>query len=477
MMEMPFNKTKIIATVGPACSSREKLLELVVAGVDVFRLNFSHGAHEEHLQVIHAIRSINSEFNASVGILLDLQGPKIRIDMMENGGVEIKKDGVLVISTDETLVGNAQRVSCTYQSLARDVKNGDSIFVDDGKIELKVVKIEKNEVHTQVVNGGILKSKKGMNLPDTKISAPSVTKKDLHDLLFGLEHNVEWVALSFVRRADDIVGVKEIIAEKGKQTRVIAKIERPEAITNIDSIIEATDAIMVARGDLGVEVKMEDVPILQKKIVEKCNKEAKPVIIATQMMESMIVDPRPTRAEASDVANSVFDGADAVMLSGETAVGKHPLKVIQSMVKIIQACEESESIYNKFYKLDQSREDFTSCSIISTACRLANDTHAKAIISMTQSGYTAFRIASHRPKAGICIFTGNKSLLNMVSLIWGVRGFFYDKFESTDATFADTERILVSKNLLHKGDVCIQTASMPIHDKSKTNALKISIVK
>jgi pyruvate kinase len=356
------------------------------------------------------------------------------------------------------------------------VKNGDSIFIDDGKIELLVVKIEKNEVHTEVINGGILKSKKGMNLPDTKISAPSVTKKDFQDLLFGLENNVEWVALSFVRRADDIVGVKEIIADKGKQTRVIAKIERPEAIKNIDSIIEATDALMVARGDLGVEVKMEDVPILQKKMVEKCNKEAKPVIIATQMMESMITDSRPTRAEASDVANSVFDGADAVMLSGETAVGKHPVKVIQSMVKIIQCVEQADIIYNKYHLPSVLREDFVNCSLIATACRLAQDTHAKAIMSMTQSGYTAFRIASHRPRAGIFIFSGNKTLLNTVSLIWGVRGFYYDRFESTDSTFADTEEILVNKKLLTKGDVCIQTASMPIHNKSKTNALKVSIV-
>ncbi len=476
MLEVPFNKTKIIATVGPACNTREKLLELVIAGVDVFRLNFSHGSHDEHLCVIQAIRSINAEFNANVGILLDLQGPKIRIDNVENNGVELKKGSNLVITTEETIVGNAEHVSCTYLSLPRDVKNGDSIFIDDGKIELLVVKIEKNEVHTEVINGGILKSKKGMNLPDTKISAPSVTKKDFQDLLFGLENNVEWVALSFVRRADDIVGVKEIIADKGKQTRVIAKIERPEAIKNIDSIIEATDALMVARGDLGVEVKMEDVPILQKKMVEKCNKEAKPVIIATQMMESMITDSRPTRAEASDVANSVFDGADAVMLSGETAVGKHPVKVIQSMVKIIQCVEQADIIYNKYHLPSVLREDFVNCSLIATACRLAQDTHAKAIMSMTQSGYTAFRIASHRPRAGIFIFSGNKTLLNTVSLIWGVRGFYYDRFESTDSTFADTEEILVNKKLLTKGDVCIQTASMPIHNKSKTNALKVSIV-
>ncbi|WP_027001932.1 pyruvate kinase [Hugenholtzia roseola] len=475
-MKLFFNKTKIIATVGPASATREKLLELMVAGVDVFRLNFSHGSYEEHAQVVSHIRELNDKFNFHVGILLDLQGPKIRIGEVENGGVLVEKDQEVVFTVEKCL-SNAKRVYCTYESLPSDVKAGDTILIDDGKLEFTVTEVSGGLVHARVVFGGMLKSKKGMNLPNTDISAPSLTDKDYQDVLFGIKHKVEWIALSFVRQASDMLRLREIINNQKGFSHIIAKIERPEAINNIDSIIEASDAVMVARGDLGVEIKAEDVPLLQKRIVRKANEAGKPVIIATQMMESMITNPRPTRAETNDIANAVMDGADALMLSGETAVGKYPVEVVKSVMKTIHSMEvNAESIYNRYYEIDPSYPDFIARSVLTTACRLAQNTQAKAILSMTQSGYTAFRIASHRPKARIFIFTGNARLLTTVSLIWGVRGFFYDRFVSTDITFKETQQILVDNGLLEKGDLFINTASMPINEKQRTNVVKLSKV-
>jgi len=472
-----FNKTKIVATIGPASNTRERILELIVAGVDIFRLNFSHGTHEDHLKVIKIVRELNDQFNYNIGILVDLQGPKIRVDEMENGGFPIKKGDKLAIHTDTEILGTPGKVSCTYTALTQDVKSGDIILVDDGKIELRVNKITKSKVHTEVVHGGVLKSRKGMNLPRTKISAPSMTEKDHEDLLFALEHDAEWVALSFARRADDIRKVKEIIAEKGSRTLVIAKIERPEAIKNIDRIIDASDALMVARGDLGVEMRLEEVPMLQKMIVKKCNETATPVIIATQMMETMITNPRPTRAETNDVANAVLDGGDALMLSGETAVGQYPVQVIQSMVRTIRSVEQNaEEIYNKLHPLREDDIDYEGQSVVRTACSLAEETHARAIIGMTQSGYTAFRIASYRPKANIFIFTGNRPLLRTMNLIWGVRGYYYNKQESTDQTFEDTTEILRENGHALTGDRIIHTASMPIRGGLRTNMLKITKV-
>lgn len=474
-MTPSFTRTRIVATVGPACSSKEKLLELIVAGVDVFRLNFSHGSHEEHLEVINNIKDLRQKFGFNVSILQDLQGPKIRCGQIENGGVEITEGQQLIITTVECL-GNQEKVSCSYQSLAKDIKSGDSILIDDGKIELKVFKVEGNEVFTKVVFGGILKSKKGINLPDTDISEPSLTRKDKEDLAFGIKQDVDWIAISFVRSPGDVLDLKNIIHENGKNIGVVSKIERPEAIKKIDRIIEASDALMVARGDLGVEVQMERVPLLQKEIVKKCNAAAKPVIIATQMMESMITNPRPTRAEANDVANAVMDGADAVMLSGETAVGKFPLQVIQSMTNIIKEVEVRPDIYHKTYAPDPTDPNFGSNRIVDSACDIAKVMNAKAIIAMTMSGFTAYRVSRHRPFANIFCFTANRELLTRMSLVWGVRAYYYNRYESNDSTFKDLEEMLVKEGFLTKGDVFINTASMPMQERLRTNMLKISRV-
>jgi pyruvate kinase len=478
-MKVHFNRTKVIATVGPASNSKEMLLELVKAGADVFRLNFSHGSHEDHLKVVQYVRELNQEHNLNIGLLQDLQGPKIRTREVENNGVNLAPGSRLVL-TNEKLVGNTERISTTYLEMADDVKPGDRILLDDGKLELKVTEKQGRDVITEVVYGGVLKSKKGINLPNTDVSIPALTEKDREDLLFGLEHNVEWIALSFVRKADEVHELKELIRAKGKKCLVVSKIEKPEAIANIDAIIEASDAVMVARGDLGVEVPMEDVPMLQKMIVEKCNKLAKPVIIATQMLESMITSPRPTRAETSDVANSVLDGADVVMLSAESASGQYPLQAVQAMNDIIRKVEETaESVYyrNNDHVLQHRDENFYSNNVVMNACRLARDTGARAVIGMTSSGYTAFRISSHRPKANIFVFTYDKSLLNTLSLLWGVRAFYYDKekFNSTDETFQDIKKLLLQKGLLQEGDVFINTASMPISLNHRTNMLKLSI--
>ncbi|PKQ70867.1 pyruvate kinase [Raineya orbicola] len=475
-MGILFNKTKIIATLGPATNTKEKILQLAQAGVDVFRLNFSHGTHEGHQEVINHIREINQEYGLNLCCLQDLQGPKIRIGAVENNGVELEEGQDFIITIDEML-GNKQMVSTVYQFLPKDVKIGETILLDDGKIELIVTGKNDRQVFTKVIHGGLLKSKKGMNLPQTEVSSPSLTEKDSEDVLFGLENNLEWIALSFVRTATDILLLKHLVQLKGKNPKIIAKIERPEAIENIDEIIKVADGIMVARGDLGVEMDAELVPLLQKMIVEKCQKAAKPVIIATQMMESMINNPRPTRAETNDIANAVVDGADALMLSAETATGLYPMQVIRSMAKTIQYVEERvKKLYHKNLEVDKNSKTFYSDSLIAAACNLARQTGAKAIVGMTNSGYTAYRLASHRPEADIFIFTSNNPLMNTLNLVWGVRTFFYDKFVSTDTTFKDIIEILKDKNYLKEGDVVIQLASMPIEEKQRTNAIKISIV-
>lgn len=469
-----FKKTKIIATVGPASNTKEKLTELIKAGADIFRLNFSHGTHEDHLKVINIVREINEELGTHIALLQDLQGPKIRMRDIENGGVEVLNNDELIITT-EKVIGNSKVVSTTYKALVNDVSVGDMILIDDGKIELKVTGIRGAEVVTQVVHGGIIKSKKGINLPFSNVSAPSMTKKDIEDLEFGIENNVDWIALSFVRKAADVEELKSRIRSKGKDIKVISKLEKPEAIKNIDEIIEASDALMVARGDLGVEIVMEEVPMVQKMIVKKCNLACKPVIVATQMMESMIDNLRPTRAETNDIANAVMDGADAVMLSAETAAGKFPVQAVLSMSKTILTVEQMGDIYDKFYETPADSVTKLSDSVVLTACRLSKQTNAKAIVGMTTSGYTAFRVSGHRPKANIFIFTSNRSLLTTMNLIWGVRGFYYDAMVSTDDTFADIERILKEKGHIVKGDIFISTASMPIHAKHRTNMLKVNI--
>ena len=472
-----FNKTKIVATVGPASNSKEMLIELVRAGVGVFRLNFSHGTHEGHMKVIQAIREINEEMDTHVCILQDLQGPKIRTNKVENDEIFVEPGQSLVI-TSEDMVGTSERISTSYQSLPSDVVAGDTILIDDGKIELRVEGSNGNEVQTRVIHGGSIKSRKGINLPDSNVSAPSLTEKDEEDLYFGLEQDVDWIALSFVRKAEDIYSLRKIIESKGKDIKIIAKIEKPEALKNIDEIIEATDGLMVARGDLGVEIPMEEVPLAQKMLVQKCNAVAKPVIIATQMMESMIENPRPTRAETNDVANAVMDGADAIMLSAETASGKFPIQTVKSMVKTILTIEEkSDVVYDKLSQISPSSLTFSNDSLVRAACQLSREIDAKAIVGMTKSGYTGFRLSCHRPKANIFIFTANKQLLNIINLYWGLRGYYYDGTQSTDDTFDDLEKILVEKGHLRAGDTYVSTASMPLHWEDRTNMLKVQIVK
>lgn len=472
-----FNKTKIVATVGPACNTKEKLAELMRAGVDVFRLNFSHGTHEDHQKVIGYVRELNEELGSTVCLLQDLQGPKIRTNEVENNGVEIVAGQELIISTED-FVGNSRRISTSYKELPADVKIGDMILIDDGKIELRVEDTDLTQVKTRVIYGGVVKSRKGINLPMSNVSAPSLTEKDERDLEFGLKNDVEWIALSFVRKAEDIISLKDKIKKACRNCKVIAKIEKPEALRNIDEIIAVTDGVMVARGDLGVEIVMEEVPLAQKMIVRKCNEVGKPVIIATQMMESMINNPRPTRAETNDVANAVMDGADALMLSAETAAGEYPVQVIKSMVRTIVSVEEKmEHIYFKHENVSQSSRTFLNDSIVLQACRLAKKVKADAVIGMTKSGYTAYRISSHRPKAQVFIFTDNKPMLTTMNLLWGVRTFFYDKMVSTDQTFEDVTEFLKEKGFLHEGNVSINTASMPIHQKHRTNTIKLQVVK
>jgi pyruvate kinase len=470
-----YNKTKIVATVGPASNSKEMLRALVKEGVDVFRLNFSHGSHADHQKVVDLVREINTEMGASVALLQDLQGPKIRVQ--EVAAETVLTRGQEFIITTRQLTGNNEIASTSYQELPRDVKKGDMILIDDGKIELRVKEVRNIDVVTEVVYGGELKSRKGINMPFTKVSAPSLTEKDLEDLEFGVKNGIDWIALSFVRKAQDIKILRGILDERKSNSRIVAKIEKPEALNNLDEIIAATDAVMVARGDLGVEILLEEVPMVQKMIVNKCNKASKPVIVATQMMESMIENPRPTRAETNDVANAVMDGADAVMLSAETAAGKYPIEVIRSMVRTITSVEKHEKMYFRFREVDPKSPIYINDSIVLAACKLAKDVGAKAIVGMTTSGYTAFKSSSHRPNTNIFVFTSNKSLITTINLVWGARAYHYDKVTSTDETISDVESILKQEGHLHSGDIFITLASMPIQEHLRTNTLKINVVK
>jgi pyruvate kinase len=475
MEKISYNKTKIVATIGPASSNKEMLRALVKEGVDVFRLNFSHGTHDQHQKVIDFVREINKEMDTNVALLQDLQGPKIRVQDVQDG-VELKPGQEFIITTRQ-LVGNNEIASTSYENLPRDVKVGDMILIDDGKIELTVKEVRDIDVVTTVKYGGPLKPRKGINLPQTKVTAPSLTDKDHADLLFGLKNRLDWVALSFVRKASDIISLREIIQKHSPNTRIVAKIEKPEAIENIDSVIAATDAVMVARGDLGVEIWLEEVPMMQKMIVQKCNKLAKPVIVATQMMESMIENPRPTRAETNDVANAVMDGADALMLSAETAAGKYPIEVIRSMVRTIGSVEKQGNVFYRFRDVEPAADNFHTDSLILTACKLAKEVNAKAIVGMTQLGYSAYKAASHRPNANIFAFTSNAEIINQMSLVWATRAYHYDKASSTDETIADVETILKRDGHVQSGDIFIVLASMPIQARGKTNLIKVNVVK
>lgn len=465
--------------MGPASAKKDVLLAMIKAGVNVCRLNFSHGKPEDHKVVIDLIREINEQYKTNVGILADLQGPKIRIGLVKDGGIHLVNGTHIKITTHEC-IGNDEQIYITYDTFPQDVQANEIILLDDGKLQLRV--IETNKIDTvicEVVHGGILTSRKGVNLPNTKVSIPSLTEEDLINLEFALKQDVEWIGLSFVRTGEDIIDLKRIIARNGSAAKVIAKVEKPEAIDNIDAIIAATDGVMVARGDLGVEMPLEEVPLLQKMIARKCRAASKPVIVATQMLESMITTPRPTRAEVNDVANSVLDGADAVMLSGETSVGEFPVIVIETMAKIVRNVEELGYPFNapkQATAKDPSSPDFLINALCESAVHIAEQSNAVGIVSMTTSGYTAFEISSHRPKASTYIFTSNKQLLNALSLVWGVRAYYYDQLESTDQTIADVNDTLKAEGLIKTGDVVVNTASTPIIKQGKTNTLKLSVI-
>ena len=477
-IEHTTHRTKIVATVGPACDSYEQLLELVKAGANVFRLNFSHGSHEDKKQIIEHIRAINDKEPYNISILGDLQGPKLRVGEIENNALDLKEGDILTF-TNEKCLGTLEKIYVSYPNLAADVKVGNVIMIDDGKIEVIVVDITKeNDVKVKVVLGGLLSSKKGINLPDTKISLPALTEKDLVDLDFIIEQQLDWVALSFVRSVKDIVILRNKLEEKKSKTKIIAKIEKPEALQNLRDIIIESDAIMIARGDLGVELPVEQVPLIQREIIRKCIHRAKPVIVATQMMESMMERSKPNRSEITDVANAVLEGADAVMLSGETAAGNHPTLVVETMRKIIRQVETTEYRYNREDDLQplSHSPSFLSDAVCYNACKISRDLNANALIGMTQSGYTAFMISSYRPLSPIYIFTKEKSLVNQLSLSWGVRAFFYAEEESLDTIVADQIRILKERGFINKGDVVVNTGSTPVHQHLPTNVLKVTKV-
>lgn len=470
------HKTKIIATVGPACNTYEKLLALVQEGVNVFRLNFSHGTHEQHKDVIEHIKRINADFPFNIAILADLQGPKLRVGDLENGAIELEKDDVFYF-TNEKRVGDKDGIYISYPNFYKDVRIGEKILLDDGKIEVMVTEItEDKKVRVQVLNAGILLPRKGVNLPDTQISLPSLSEKDLADLDFIISQDIDWVALSFVRKPEDVHNLRTIIKEKNSNAKIISKIEKPEALQHIREIILASDAVMVARGDLGVELPLEQIPMIQKNIIRKCIHRAKPVIIATQMMESMIDRTRPNRSEITDVANAVLEGADAVMLSGETAMGKYPELVIKTMVSIIGEVEKEEIVYNRNLVPQPHSPSFMSDALCYNACEIAKDIKANALIGMTQSGYTGFMLSSYRPRSPLYVFTKTHTLVNQLSLSWGVQAFYYDKEESLDAIIADQISFLKEKGLLKIDDIVVNTGSTPIHEHLPTNTLKITKV-
>ncbi|MDG1918886.1 MAG: pyruvate kinase [Schleiferiaceae bacterium] len=470
------NNTKIVATMGPASWHKDVMKDMIVAGVNVFRVNFSHGDHETHRRTIRLVKELNKEFNCKTAVLADLQGPKLRIGDVVEGAV-INEGDTLTFTTNR-VEGTAELVYMNYQKFPQDVNTGEHILLDDGKLMCEVLETDKKDtVVTKVIQGGPLKSKKGVNLPNTKVSLPCLTEKDLEDVVVAMEEGVEWIGLSFVRDADDVNELRKIINDFGSFAKIVSKIEKPEAVVDIDKIIDATDAIMVARGDLGVEIPYSSVPMVQKMIVEKCHLKAKPCIIATQMMESMIDSQSPTRAEVNDVANSVCDGADAVMLSGETSVGKFPAKVVETMASIVAHVESTFDVKpNIENEPSVKNERYITKTICYNAAKIADQIDATAILTMTFSGYTALKIAGHRPKTKIIVFTANRQIMNQMSLVWGVEAFFYDKMESTDQSFKDIKAILKESGTVKDGDLIVNIASMPIQERGFTNMLKISAI-
>jgi pyruvate kinase len=468
------NKTKIVATLGPATDTKKILTELARNGVNVFRINFSHADYDDVRRKVKIIREINAENNFNIAILGDLQGPKLRVGVMEEG-VELE-DGDTFTFTTEKCIGTKEKAFMTYQRFPKDVKVGEHILVDDGKLMFEVISTNKaTEVVVKVIVGGALKSKKGVNLPNTAISLPALTEKDMADAVFAIEQEVDWMALSFVRTPEDLRMLRDLIAQHSDyRIPIIAKIEKPEAVANIDALIPYCDGLMVARGDLGVEIPMEDVPLIQKKLVRRAKRARIPVIIATQMMETMIDNPVPTRAEVNDVANSIMDGADAVMLSGETSVGKHPIKVIQKMSEIINAVENSKMIKVPQEAPHIRTNRFVTKSICYHAALMANDTNAAAISTLTNSGYTAFQISAWRPRTHVLAFSTDKRILGKLNLLWGVKAFYYDKNLSTDDTVDDINNIAKEKGFVKSGDLIINLASMPSEARGMVNTLRVS---
>jgi len=463
--------------MGPASNTEERLEALIQAGMNVARLNFSHGEHAIHGQTIANVRKVDEKLGTHTALLADLQGPKLRIGELEGGQIDLVKGEELLIRTGKE-TGTSGVVYTNYMQFARDVKAGEPVLMDDGKLELRVLETDgKGEVRCEVVHGGVLKPRKGINLPSTAISLPCITEKDAVDLAYALEQDVDWIGLSFVRKAQDIVELRERIEAEGKHTRIIAKIEKPEALEDLDGILEETDAVMIARGDLGVEIPKQEVPLVQKDIIQRCMHMGKPVIVATQMMESMIEASVPTRAEVNDVANAVLDGADAVMLSAETSVGAYPVEAVTAMTDIIESMEGQDRMYyHERPPLSPEDDRFISDSMCYNACRLAKRVNATAIVTMTFSGYTAVHVSSQRPKAHIFMFTANKRVLAQMSLVWGVSAFPYLKMVSTDHTIADIKFELTKMGAVTDGDFVVHLASMPIADAGRTNMLKLSQV-
>lgn len=467
-------KTKIVATLGPATDTKEILTKLACAGVNVFRINFSHADYDIVKERVQQIREINEENGFNIAVLADLQGPKLRVGVMEDG--VLLEEGDEFIFTTEQCVGNQERAFMTYQNFPKDVHPGEQILVDDGKLLFEVISTDKKQnVVTKVVVGGILSSKKGVNLPNTNISLPALTEKDKKDAIFALSLDIDWIALSFVRTPEDLRTLRDLIAQNSQyRVPVIAKIEKPEAVENIDALIPYCDGLMVARGDLGVEIPMQEVPLIQKKLVLRAKKARIPVIIATQMMETMITNSVPTRAEVNDVANSIMDGADAVMLSGETSVGKHPVRVIEKISEIIMSVEKSPLIKVPYEPPHIRTNRFITKSICYHAALMSKDTNAAAICTLTNSGYTAFQISAWRPHSHILAFTTQKRILGKLNLLWGVKAFFYDENLSTDDTVIDINKIAKDKNYVTSGDIVINLTAMPVEERGMVNTLRVS---
>ncbi len=470
-------KTKIVATLGPASSTREVIKEMMLSGVNVFRINFSHADYEDVLERIQIIRELNVELGFHVGILADLQGPKLRVGNMAPD--TIVEDGQEVRFTTEKIdEGTADAIYMNYSQFPKDVSAGERILLDDGKLIFEVVDTDKKtSVTARVIQGGVLKSKKGVNLPNTNISLPALTKKDIKDAIFAIEQNVDWIALSFVRHKQDVEDLRQLIKKHGEyDIPIISKIEKPEALVNIEEIVAVSNGLMVARGDLGVEVPAEEVPLVQKELVQHAKRARIPVIVATQMMESMIDGLTPTRAEVNDVANSVMDGADAVMLSGETSVGKYPVEVIQTMRKIVVSVENSPHIQVPVSAPQNKNDRFITKSVCYHAATMANEIEAKAICTLTNSGYTAYQISAWRPKASILVFTTNRRILTQLNLIWGVKGYLYEGDGSTDDTVKEVNQIAVEKGYVVEGDFLINLVAMPVADRGMVNTLRVSTI-